>query len=266
MGGSIFVIFGLFAMAGLAGLSGGGGGSDPDTDQSLTNENDTLESGSGDDIIDARGGGDVISTNAGDDNVRLGSGDDIWLDIDVNDINNLTPTSPVPNSGDDTISGGTGDDELLSISGSDVLDGGFGDDYLVAVDKDFDSTTGATLPDASDTLIGGAGDDSIIGDDGDVLTGGTGADVFGIFLTQDPLQTDDASTDTAVHITDFDPDEDMLQVETNGGLGFSFDEVIVEEDSTTGDILLRADGITFARLSGIELTDLNASNFSVFTG
>lgn len=262
MGASIFAILGLFAVGALAGVfsSSGGDDSDADTDQALTDGDDTFNGGAGDDILDARGGDDLVATNGGNDMVRLGSGDDVWADHDFNAILDPVQSANLPPSGDDTVSGGTGDDAMVSLSGSDVLSGGYGNDNMLSVDQDF---RGVPLADAPDTMDGGAGDDTLQGDDGDVLTGGTGADSFGILVTQDPSVRFDASTDSPVHITDFDPDEDVLTIELLGGLRFDADDVSFAEDSPTGDILLTADNITFARLSGVAFSDLTAANFSV---
>ena len=264
MGASLFVILGLFAAGALAGVfeSSDNENETGDTDQPLTDGNDTFNGSAGDDIIDARGGDDLVATNGGDDLVRLGAGDDAWADNDFSLLLDPNQFASLPPSGDDTVSGGTGDDAMVSVSGSDVLSGGFGHDSMLSVDLDFNN--GVPLPDAPDTLDGGEGNDTLGGDDGDVLTGGNGADDFKVLLTQDPSVAPlEASTDSPVHITDFAPDEDMLTIELIGGLDFDVDDVSFEEDSATGDILLTADEITFVRLSGVAFSDLTAANFSI---
>lgn len=84
--------------------------------------------------------------------------------------------------GDDILSGGSGDDELYGQKGKDILFGGSG----------------------NDTLIGGDGNDLLITSlSEDTLTGGKGKDTFQ--LTLKGVQ----SVDT---ITDFDIDEDILEI------------------------------------------------------
>lgn len=265
MGAAIFAILGLFAVGALSGVFDGSDGASAedaeDTDLALTDGDDTFNGSDGADVIDTRGGDDLVATNGGDDLVRLGAGDDAWADNDFSLLIDPTQAGNLPETGNDTVLGGTGDDAMVSLSGSDVLSGGYGDDNMLSADLDF--VNGFPVADAPDTMDGGAGDDTLQGDDGDVLTGGTGADVFGVLVTQDPTSVLDASTDSPVHITDFDPVEDVLAIELLGGLSFDVDDVTLEQDSANGDILLSADEITFVRLTGVAFTELTPANFSV---
>jgi Ca2+-binding RTX toxin-like protein len=99
--------------------------------------------------------------------------------------------------GDDAISGLGGDDTIDGGIGNDTLFGGGGNDTLFGGDGD-------------DLLIGRAGDDLMTGDD--PMTGGGGADVFGIHIphTAGPLinTLDGYGTDT---ITDFEIGVDTIR-------------------------------------------------------
>ncbi|MFZ6048989.1 VCBS domain-containing protein, partial [Pseudomonas sp. CR3202] len=124
------------------------------------NGNDTIDAGSGNDTVDGGSGNDTINAGTGNDTVDGGSGNDI---IDAGDGNDTV----LGDSGDDVIRGGIGDDRLYGDSGNDSIDGGAGNDYI-------DGGSG------QDRLYGGAGNDIIIGSTGaDTIYGGEGDDVIG---------------------------------------------------------------------------------------
>ncbi len=119
--------------------------------------------------------------------------------------------------GSDRLYGGNGNDGLYGQSGNDVLYGGNGNDFLYGY-------TG------NDTIAGGAGDDLINGSgfayddttgsqsfgDGeiDVLTGGTGSDIFqlwgGSARSGINVYYDSSATSDYALITDFNIDEDSI--------------------------------------------------------
>ncbi|OHE05749.1 MAG: hypothetical protein A3K14_07295, partial [Sulfurimonas sp. RIFCSPLOWO2_12_FULL_36_74] len=76
--------------------------------------NDTVVTGSGNDILEGGTGNDTLISNSGDDSLIGGVG---------NDTLNA-------GSGNDTLSGGEGNDTLLGGSGNDILHGGVGFDTL----------------------------------------------------------------------------------------------------------------------------------------
>ena len=126
-----------------------------------------------------------------------------------------------------TVLGGDGDERILmdgfyvsssqtGSGGADSVDGGAGDDTITgagieAFTTDVDDGIGnqTTLTLAQDTLNGGAGDDVIISRNGNILTGGDGADIFAI---RQDNNVDDASGQAVPEtiITDFDPDADTI--------------------------------------------------------
>ena len=120
---------------------------------------------------------------------------------------------------------------LIGGAGQDVLHGGAGDDVI-------DGVTGeetATL----DYLNGGAGNDTLIGNAGDILSGGTGADIFAMDATQGSMT-----------VMDYDAADDTLVVLYNGA------EPILSTELTEGGLILLADGTEVATLGGIETLDL----------
>ncbi|GAB1543238.1 hypothetical protein NUACC21_59120 [Scytonema sp. NUACC21] len=156
--------------------------------------NDTIYGYGGDDIIDAGdivdGYNDYLSDN---DTVYGGNGNDTILGRRGND-------SLYGESGNDGIWGEEGDDSLVGGAGDDWLYGGTGNDVLFG-DEIADSSLNPVVGNdtlygndgndwlyggrGSDTLSGDAGDDYLVGYGGgsyeyDVLTGGTGADTFGL--------------------------------------------------------------------------------------
>jgi methionine-rich copper-binding protein CopC len=121
-------------------------------------------------------GNDRLQSDAGDDLLDGGAGNDILIF----------------GSGHDVVFGGAGNDQIYSFTGfadmlSDTLDGGPGDDMIY-------SDTGHS----PDVVTAGDGKDYIQFSDGDIVSGGTGADTF--FL-------DGLSPGTVYHatITDLEP-------------------------------------------------------------
>lgn len=111
------------------------------------------------DIINGKGGDDRLDGGRGNDRVRGGTGDD-------------------------RVAGGLGNDHLIGDAGDDVLSGGEldlpgpGDDDLLDGGSGHDLLLGGA---GRDRMLGGTGDDELVGGRGlelDIMTGGTGADVF----------------------------------------------------------------------------------------
>ena len=129
--------------------------------------------------------------------------------------------------------GGRGDDLVLGGDGSDTMAGGAGDDIL----------KGGR---GRDTITGGSGDDTLVGGSGfDKLTGGAGADTFVILAGA-----------KGEKITDFDVDEDVLDVSALG-LSSVDDFTLIEKDTK---IVLVDDNVRI-HLMGVEADDLTADHF-----
>jgi serralysin len=126
-------------------------------------DNDTVYGGNGNDTILGRRGDDSLYGEAGNDGIWGEQGNDLL----------------VGGAGDDWLYGGSGNDGLFgdevigSVSGNDTLYGGDGNDLIYGGKGD-------------DKLYGDAGDDFLNGyqsgsyGERDTLTGGTGADTFGL--------------------------------------------------------------------------------------
>ncbi len=122
-----------------------------------------------------------------------------------------------------------GDDGVANFhdasGGSDTLTGGDLGDTLIGGD-------------GADTISGGAGDDALFLGDGDTASGGAGQDAFATVFD---------ATDTLT-ITDFDPAEDALAIETEDPDTASVTEQVVEEGGlsvtlSTG-LVIRLEGVT----------------------
>lgn len=136
--------------------------------------------------------------------------------------------------GSDTLTGGDLGDTLIGGDGADTISGGAGDDALFG---GFSDQSRADDDDA-DLLDGGAGDDALFLGDGDTASGGAGQDAFATVFD---------ATDTLT-ITDFDPAEDALAIETEDPDTASVTEQVVEEGGlsvtlSTG-LVIRLEGVT----------------------
>ena len=191
--------------------------------------------------------------------------------------------------GNDVIRGGAGNDTLIGGAGNDLLDGGSGTDTV-----DFSAATGAVAVNLGSTLSqsigGGEGSDrifdveNVIGSSqGDTLTGGFGAnsltggggsDIFRYTATTDSAV---GSGDT---ITDFNATDNSEDILLSGLLSGTFSFVGASTNSFSGSsntsarfndstkllqIDTNGDGSADMdlTLSGVSLTDLDASDFTV---
>lgn len=192
---------------------------------------DSLRGGTAADVLHGQDGTDWLAGNAGADTLFGGMGDD----------------SLSGGTGSDSLQGGQGDDSLHGGRGADALHGGYGNDSLqgdAGEDTLFggsgadlldgrtdpslppdpadasgaqDDTQDATTASDRDFLNGGPGDDTLIGGLNDVLTGGSGEDMFYVgetVVTQPSFETPEAGgTDgAALTLMDFDATEDQLAV------------------------------------------------------
>jgi predicted extracellular nuclease len=131
------------------------------------------------------------------------------------------------NNGSDTVSGGDGLDRLSGGNGTDSLDGGAGDDSL----------SGGN---ANDTLDGGAGDDQ--------LSGGLGGDRF--------VFAGDFGRDV---IVDWDQND---QIELDHLQFADFQAVLAHAEQSGSDVLIKLDDAHTITLSGVQLSSLNAGDFT----
>ena len=229
--------------------------SDPNQNTGQTNDEEGLDytGTAGMDIVDGTEHDDTISTLGGTDVVAGGAGDD---DIDGGAGNDFL----FGDSGADTIDGGEGDDVILGGSGDDTLTGGAGTDIIRGGSgaDTIDGGAGADIllgDSGADTIDGGEGDDIIRGGTGDdTLTGGAGADTF-VFAPGDGSDT----------ITDFDTDEDRINLSTFGDDISFADLTITATSDGTGSIISvpgDTDGETVTiTLQGVATSDVTADLF-----
>lgn len=189
--------------------TGGLGGEDPET----------VLAASDPDAADTLGGEDP-------DEVLAPVVDEAGYDVPTGDGTQDGSTSELQ-----TIEGSKGDDELIAGEAPSHLIGADGDDTL-------QGSAGADL------LEGGAGNDTLIMSDGDVATGGEGADTF--WLYHNPELGEDIA-----EVSDFAPGEDFLRVSLNPDMGYDGDSQITVEPSDDGaDGLVLVDGDIVALLRG----------------
>ncbi len=224
---------------------------------------DTVFAGSGDDNVFGDEGDDALFGQGGDDTIAGGDGSDILYASNGDDVLSGGEGNDVlfGSAGSDEVAGGDDNDFLVGGSGADEVSGGDGNDFVYGGEFDrvpnqqdadqlrennivqsqetltFDSTTTS----GADTLNGGGGDDILVVGASDIASGGTGSDTFAIL-------TDETPEGVAI-ITDYDPDEDVIQIVVNGTVPGPADEnFTIEEDGD--DALIVQQGVTLARVVG----------------
>ncbi len=183
-----------------------------------TPDNDLISAGDGNDHVYGQAGDDVISGDAGDDYLDGGTGNDVIYG----------------GTGNDQLFGGAGDDALDGGAGCDILHAGAGRDILIVTDSeggdildggenedrlDLSHLTGNLVVNLADGTLyltadktsailnvedvtTGSGCDRIVANDAvNVMTGGTGQDVF-VFASLAALENAGYGIDK---ITDFEP-------------------------------------------------------------
>lgn len=223
----------------------------------VTGVDTVIDSGAGDDQVTALGG--TFSLGAGDDSARFsggeilahgGAGDDTISAYDTDDalIYGETGDDNLNVSGIGAVARGGGGADFVSVNNGAKGYGGTGDDHLSV--------------DSGSTGVGGAGDDLFTvwnffrdEDGAATVTGGEGADTFDAQVRNAYRGETD---DIYMRITDFNPDEDVLQV----GVFSSHNAVksidIVEaEDGTYTDVMVKykayqgiKGGVAVIRLDG----------------
>jgi Ca2+-binding RTX toxin-like protein len=127
-------------------ILGDSGTSNPLNVSSLVGGADTIQGGPGNDTIYAMAGNDFVGGGSGNDTINLGAG---------NDIAN-------GDSGNDSLTGGSGNDFLAGSAGVDQLFGNAGDDWLIG--GHYVAAGVAPLELDGDMLDGGSGADVLLGD------------------------------------------------------------------------------------------------------
>lgn len=190
-------------------------GNSADADNALTENNDFMGDkaygGTGNDTILLLGGDDFGFGNDGNDLVSGYTGHDVLVGGAGHDTLR-------GGDGDDVLEGGDGDDLLLGGDGSDLLIGGEGADVLRA-GKGEDYIRDEA---GADTIYAGMGDDKIEitegGNDGQVIYGRGGADVFILAAGTNGL------------IADFDEDEDVIDLTAWGTNDLDQLDMIQQDD------------------------------------
>ena len=249
--------------------------------------NDTLQGKEGLDALDGGVGNDLIEGSLGDDILFGKEGEDNLYGGEDNDFLNggVDNDRLYGDTGDDSLVGGEGDDTLDGGADSDVIDGGAGNDKLTdrkgsnsLYGNDGDDLLFAGMDDdtlygdagsdilhsdaGNDQLFGGVGDDELNGGEGDDnLFGGEGNDIIGGLSGNDTLAGDAGSdrfiisTEGTDIVTDFTPDEDLLELP--GNIGFGDLEVIQGQEDNAANTLVNFESETLAILN-----DINAANIS----
>ena len=211
------------------------------------NEDDTVQSGAGDDYIDGENGNDHLAGGAGNDTIQGGRGDDTIAGDAGDDMLNghIGNDMIAGDAGDDALNGGGGNDMLMGGAGNDALLGSLDNDILVggAGADTLHGGSGNDMlydrgDDMRDYLNGGAGDDILMGGTGDNLHGGTGADTF-------KLMVDNNAT-----VEDFNPAEDIIEIAFDGAVP------LLTTSLSDAGLMLLADGevvATFTNLIDLDL-------------
>ncbi|MEM9154810.1 MAG: hypothetical protein AAGB13_07185 [Cyanobacteria bacterium P01_F01_bin.33] len=241
---------------------------------------DVIDALEGDDSIDGRHGIDIMYGGHGNDTMQGGTGDDFAFGgADDDDLSG--------DKGNDAVFGDRGNDVISGGSGKDTLNGGIGDD-LLSGDGGNDSLRGES---GADTLLGGNGDDTLDGGEGndilmgasiedllqgvsghneliggegiDTLLGGFGDDVLWGGPSNDDL-TGNWGSDTFVlaaeegidTITDFQDGVDRLRLS-----GLEITDIEAVSDASSASIKVISTGEELALLSGVAASNITPADF-----
>jgi Ca2+-binding RTX toxin-like protein len=252
----------LFGFAGDDTLYGGGG-----DDQLIGGAGaDKLYGGEGNDLLAADANDLVVDGGEGIDTIALSSMGSV--DVTLNDDGSGTASSSsgsidftgIENvfgtSGQDEITGNSDDNELRGLGGHDVLNGGDGNDYLHGGSGN-DTLDGGK---DNDTIIGGDGSDTLNGGRGDdTMTGGNGEDTF-VFGDDNGWNDDNDVGDDV--ITDFNPDEDKIDVSgTDEWGGEDFEEIRRDFHQDGDNLVLEMDDGNTITIENMTIDELSEDNF-----
>lgn len=222
--------------------------------------NDRAEGGNGQDAIFGDGGNDTIAGGNGFDTIRAGDDDDR---VDGgNQADNL-----YGDAGNDNLTGGQGLDRLFGGTGNDTLAGGAdGDGHFGEAGNDVirggDGNDRAFGGSGNDTILGEAGNDTLLGGSGfDRIIGGSGNDAMaGNFNADTFIFTNGFGQDT---ITDFDASSSLERIDLSGVTGIvNFADLVANhlQPFGNGNTVIR-DGVNTIQLNGVNINDLDASDF-----
>jgi Ca2+-binding RTX toxin-like protein len=145
--------------------------------------NDTIDGAGGDNYIATEAGNDVVVAFGGNNTIVGGSGNDTiisgdngakWATSETSAKNYIFSGSGnsviLGSGGSDTLVAGSGNASIYGGAGKELIEGGAGKDVLAS---------GSTATAGSDTVIAGSGDSTLYGGTGaDFLYGGSGTDVI----------------------------------------------------------------------------------------
>ncbi|NVJ97967.1 MAG: hypothetical protein HWE25_07440 [Alphaproteobacteria bacterium] len=270
-----------------------------------TDHDDILNGGTGNNDISGGDGNDTVTGGAGNDTLTGGNGADVYLfgadfgadvieDFDTgNDRLDLRGAgisfdivlAGLTQDGADAVfedgngnslrlAGVTASDitvsnfvingtVVLGTAAADTLDGGSDDEYMIGSAGD-DLVLGS---DGSDTLDGGAGNDTLEGGrDDDTLVGGQGSDVLTGDQGADRFVLQDAAVNSSVTVTDFDTDEDILDLSQTDVTAENFLNSVEEitQGGVAGTLVNDDDGDTIF-LQGVSIGELVGANV-LFSG
>ena len=248
-----------------------------------TDDTDTVNLGSGDDIV-------YVGSDYATDNLDGGTGTD-WIGFSWSfGSSDLTYTINSGNASNfENIAGGQGDDTLTGDANANVILGGKGNDTIYG-EAGNDKLYGGISPDSSgnnltnslnltvglyynqyyqgagnDNLYGGAGDDELYGaaqddllDGGtgkDVLSGGEGSDTFIIRLGDGSATIANADT-----ITDFTDGSDVLGLDD--GLQYTDLTIAQGTGSNSSNTIISKGSEYLAILTGIDVSALSEADFT----
>ena len=139
----------------------------------------TLEGGNGDDTLLSGTNNDLLVGGDGDDSLNGGNGPNHLRGGDGNDtlIGGTHQDFLIGEDGDDSLIGGAGNDVLDGGHGANFMTGGEGNDYLTSNSYEEEDEEFSSGGSGNNTMLGGTGNDLLISGDGDdSLNGGTGND------------------------------------------------------------------------------------------
>jgi Ca2+-binding RTX toxin-like protein len=220
------------------------------------NDNDVLDGGADNDRLTGGNGNDHLYGSTGNDTLEGGNGNDTMEGGSDNDVVN-------GGTGNDKMEGNNGDDALNGGTGNDTMDGGHGNDSLIGGHGN-DSMAGGT---GNDSLNGGTGNDTMDGGaDNDILTGGHGNDTLN-GGTGDDVLTGGYGADLFVCNVDFG-DDVITDFGNTDGIQFD-DELFASPEAVllaaqqVGDDTVITAGANSVTLLGVEVSSLQANDFSI---
>ncbi|WP_298292559.1 CAP domain-containing protein [uncultured Litoreibacter sp.] len=217
--------------------------------------NDVLTGSAGNDALFGDAGFDVLRGGAGNDRLVGGAHADTLYGGGGNDTLN-------GGNGFDRLFGGAGDDQLIDLSGPGGQFGGAGNDTMRGGD---DGTVFFGGP-GNDVIIGGGGNDRISGNAGfDRIDGGTGNDLMlGNYNADTFVFADGHGVD---RVGDFDALNPFEKLDLSAVNGLSLAGLNLGSATqgaarqVGGDVVIETGGGNSITLDGVNLSDLDSTDF-----